>query len=268
MIILPVILFFLVATFIILTKGRVGHKDLPALKKWYYAHRGLHGAGVPENSLAAFSAAKAAGYGIELDIHLMRDGELAVIHDSSLKRVAGADIAIEKLSASALNNYYLEGTQERIPLFHQVLECIDKQVPIIVELKSTQNNYAQLCETTCELLKNYKGLYCIESFDPRCIAWLRKHRPHIIRGQLTENFFKTNSKYPWFIKFTMKYNLYNVISQPDFIAYRFAHRKNLSNFIVRKIWGVEGVAWTIRNKKDFDTAIQENWIPIFENFLP
>lgn len=265
---LLLVILILAAAFILLLKGRTGHKDLPALKNWQYAHRGLHCEGVPENSLAAFSAAKAAGYGIELDIHLMRDGELAVIHDSSLKRVADADITIEELSTLDLSRYCLEGTQEHIPLFIQVLERIDGQVPFIVELKSTTENYAQLCEKACDLLENYNGLYCIESFDPRCVAWLRKHRPNIMRGQLTQDFFKSKVKYSWFLKFIMKHNLYNWFSQPDFVAYRFEHRKNLSNFIVRKIWGVQGVAWTIRNKKDFDTAVQENWIPIFENFIP
>lgn len=259
---------FLAAAFILLVKGRTGHKDLPALKRWYYAHRGLHSEGVPENSLAAFSAAKAAGYGIELDIHLMRDGALAVIHDSSLKRVAGAEASIEDLSASELSNYYLANTREQIPLFKQVLELIDGQVPLIVELKSTTGNYAQLCEKTCDLLESYKGLYCIESFDPRCIVWLRKHRPDIIRGQLTEKFSNAKGKYPWLVRFMMRNNLYNWLSRPDFVAYRFDHRRNLSNFAVRKIWGVQGVAWTIRNKQDFDTALQENWIPIFENFIP
>ena len=267
MTILLVILFLAVA-FVLLVKGRTGHKDLPALKKWYYAHRGLHSDGVPENSLAAFSAAKAAGYGVELDIHLMHDGALAVIHDSSLKRVTGAEASIEDLSASELGKYYLAGTQEQIPLFKQVLELVDGQVPLIVELKSTMDNYAQLCEKTCDLLECYKGLYCVESFDPRCIVWLRKHRPDIIRGQLAEKFSGAKGKYPWLVKFMMRNNLYNWLSQPDFVAYRFEHRKNLSNFLVRKIWGVQGAAWTIRNKQDFDTALQEDWIPIFESFTP
>lgn len=262
-----IVLLILVA-YILLLKGRTGHRDLAELKKWYYAHRGLHSEGVPENSLAAFSAAKTAGYGIELDVHLMQDGGLAVIHDSSLKRVANADITIEELSASTIDRYVLMGTQEQIPLLHQVLDLVDGQVPLIVELKSTETNYSQLCEKTCDLLEEYNGLFCIESFDPRCIVWLRRNRPDIIRGQLSQNFLKTNGKYPWFVKFLLKHNLYNVISRPDFIAYRFSHRKNLSNFIVRKIWGVQGVAWTIRNKQDFDTAVQENWIPIFENFTP
>lgn len=267
MMILLVILIVAFA-FVLLVKGRTGHKDLPAIRNWYYAHRGLHSAGVPENSLSAFAAAKAAGYGIELDIHLMQDGELAVIHDSSLKRVAGADITIEELSAVDLNQYRLMGTQEHVPLFKQVLELIDGEVPLIVELKATTDNYPQLCEKACDLLKNYNGLYCMESFDPRCIVWLRKHRPHIMRGQLAQDYLKTNVKYSWFLKFVMKHNLYNLISQPDFIAYRFEDRKTLSNFVVRKIWGVQGVAWTIRSKQDFDTALKENWIPIFENFTP
>ncbi len=263
-----IVILILAVLFFLLIKGRTGHKDLPALRKWYYAHRGLHREGVPENSLAAFAAAKAAGYGMELDVHLMADGSLAVIHDSSLKRVTGADVSIEELSVPALRDFYLEGTQEQIPLFSQVLELIDGTVPLIVELKSTHKNYAALCEKACDMLENYRGLYCIESFDPRCILWLKKYRPNVIRGQLTENFFKSGGKYPWLLKFAMKHNLCNLFTQPDFVAYRFADRKNLSNFLVRKVWGVQGVAWTIRSEQDFETAVQENWIPIFENFEP
>ena len=52
-----------------------------------YAHRGLHGAGVPENSLAAFREAVLHGYGIELDLQLSRDGEIMVFHDYNLDRM-------------------------------------------------------------------------------------------------------------------------------------------------------------------------------------
>ncbi|MBQ5607603.1 MAG: glycerophosphodiester phosphodiesterase, partial [Oscillospiraceae bacterium] len=115
---------------------------------------------------------------------------------------------------------------------------------------------------------NYNGAYCIESFDPRCITWLRKNRPQVIRGQLTENFFRSKSNLPWLLKFAMRHQLLNVFTRPDFVAYRFADRKTLSNFICRKIWGVQGVTWTIRSKEDFDTAVSEDWLPIFENFIP
>ena len=261
---------FVIAAFLFAfsVKGRAGHKDLPALRDWYYAHRGLHGDGTPENSLMAFRKARDAGYGIELDVHLMQDGNLAVIHDASLKRTAGADVRIESLSVSQLEQYRLEGTEERIPLLSQVLDLIRGEVPLIVELKSVDDNYATLCETACNLLRDYEGAYCMESFDPRCIRWLCKYRSEVIRGQLTEDFFRTGGKMPWILKFTMRHQLWNVFTRPDFVAYNFRHRKTLSNFLCRNLWGVQGVTWTIRSREELITACQEGWIPIFENFEP
>lgn len=267
MIILAIIVLIGVC-FVLLTQGRTGHTDLPALRGWFYAHRGLHKAGIPENSMAAFRAAKNRGYGIELDVHLMADGSLAVIHDSSLKRTAGADVVIEELNAEQLEQFHLEDTKEKIPLFSQVLELYCGEAPLIVELKTYKGNHAQLCEAACNMLRDYEGAYCIESFDPRCVAWLRKNRPEVIRGQLTENFFRSKSKLPALLKFLMKHQLLNISTRPDFVAYRYADRKTISNFLCRKVWGIQGVSWTIRNEEDFQQAIQENWIPIFENFEP
>ena len=249
-------------------KGRSRHKGLNALRGWYYAHRGLHSAGVPENSMAAFRAAKDAGYGIELDIHLMQDGELAVIHDSSLKRTAGVDVIVEELTESELSNFFLDGSEEKIPLLSQVLELYKGEAPLIVELKSWKGNHAQLCKAACELMEAYNGVYCMESFDPRCVAWLRKNRSDVIRGQLTENFFRSNSRLPWILKFVMKHQLLNFLTRPDFVAYRYSDRKTISNYLCRKLWKVQGVSWTLCTQEELDTAVQEGWIPIFEGFRP
>ncbi len=265
---IPIILIVIICIYLFLLKGRINHKDMPEFKKWSYAHRGVHGKGVPENSLGAFTAAKNANFGIELDIHLMKDGNLAVIHDASLKRTAGVDVQIEKLTADDLVNYRLEGTSEKIPLFSEVLELIDGKVPLIVELKSVDNNYAELCATACEMLENYAGLYCMESFDPRCILWLRKNRNYVMRGQLAFDTFSDKFDVPWVLKFALKHNLLNIATKPDFIAYCFTDRKTAGNFLCRKLWRMQGVAWTIRSKADFETAVCEGWLPIFENFLP
>ena len=72
--------------YVLSTQGRTGHPELEKLKGFKYAHRGLYDAEKPENSMAAFRAALEHGYGIELDIHLMKDGNLAVIHDCNLLR--------------------------------------------------------------------------------------------------------------------------------------------------------------------------------------
>lgn len=260
-----IVLFSLIYLFVL--KGRTGHADLPKLQGWHYAHRGLHGEGIPENSLAAFRAAKEGGYGIELDVHLMKDGNLAVIHDASLKRTAGADVTIEELTVEDLENYRLEGTDEKIPLFSQVLELYAGAAPLIVELKSAGKNVDALCRVTCDMLAEYDGAYCLESFDPRCISWLRKNRPHLIRGQLSENFFKSKtSKLPWFLKLLMKYNFFNLTGRPDFVAYKFVDRKNISIFICQKIWKLQVVAWTIRTPEDQQAAVNEGWLSIFEKF--
>lgn len=261
-----IILFVLYA---LSTYCRRGHEGLEAFRGWSYAHRGLHGKGIPENSLAAFSEAVRAGYGSELDVHLLADGELAVIHDSLLVRTTGAQGRIEELTADQLSNYYLEDTDQTIPLLSQVLDLYAGSAPLIVELKPVGDNVDALCKKTCELLDGYHGAYCVESFDPRCVHWFRKNRPEIVRGQLTENFFRSKtSKLPAILKFALKTQIFNFLTRPDFVAYKFADRKVFSNFLCRRIWGAQGVTWTLETMEEYNTAVQEGWIPIFENFRP
>lgn len=267
-IIIIAILLVLSALYVLAVSGRKGHPGLKDLQGWSYAHRGLHDLRRPENSMIAFRAALNEGYGIELDIHLLKDGNLAVIHDHSLLRTAGVDIAIEELTTQDLANYRLEDTGETIPTFRQVLELFDGKAPLIVELKAINGNYGDLVDEAMRQLEGYSGAYCVESFDPRCVLYLKKHYPKVIRGQLTENFLAGKGKLPWVIKFLLTHQLGNFLLKPDFVAYKFADRKNIGNFLVRKLWGVQGVTWTLKNRDDHDTAIKEGWIPIFEDYQP
>ena len=267
--VLAVILSVLVVLYFLALRCRSGHKGLQALKGWHYAHRGLHGNSVPENSMAAFRLALENGYGIEFDVHLMADGELAVIHDASLKRTAGEDVRIEDLTKADLDRYQLEGTDEKIPLFLDVLKLYDGKAPLIIELKCERNNYAALSLAVCDALKGYHGTYCLESFDPRVVNWLKNNRPDMIRGQLTENFLKSpTAAMPWILKFLLTTQLMNFLTLPDFIAYKSADRKRLGNFVCRRIWGAAGVTWTVKSQEELDSVKKEDWIPIFEGFRP
>ena len=263
-----VILLFLAMLYIGSVGGRTGHPKLKELRGWSYAHRGLHSAGIPENSMAAFRASLEHGYGIEFDLHLLKDGNLAVIHDSALRRTTGAEGRIEDLTTEELKKYRLEGTDETIPTFRQLLDLYAGKAPLIVELKPVEGNHAALCQAACDMLKDYPGVYCIESFDPRCIHWLKRNRPDIIRGQLAENFFRSNSTMSAPLKFILSNSLSHFFTMPDFTAYKFADRKNLSTWICRKLYGIQGVSWTLRTKEEYDTAVKEGWLPIFENFIP
>ena len=269
MLIFAALILLLVLVYLFLIRCRSGHPGLPELRKWAYAHRGLHGNGVPENSLEAFRLAKEAGYGIELDVHLLADGNLAVIHDASLKRTAGVDVYIEDLTIDQLQNYTLEGTQERIPSFEQVLELYRDSAPLIIELKTERGNAAALCGAVCKALDAASCTYCIESFDPRCIFWLKKNRPEIVRGQLARNFFAyTNSGIPWYLKLILSFHMVNFLIAPDFIAYRFKDRNIFGTILCRKIWGAQGVAWTIKTQQEHEQALKDGWISIFEGFRP
>lgn len=266
--IILLVLFALVMGYLFAIRGRSGHPGLQELQRWSYAHRGLHGDGIPENSMAAFKAAKKAGYGVELDIHLLADGNLAVIHDSTLVRVTGLPGTIEELTSQQLKYCQLCGTEETVPEFAQVLELFQGEAPLIVELKPANGNHAQLAEAACRMLANYNGPYCIESFDPRCIRWLKKNQPELIRGQLSENYFaEGRPKIPLILKWIMTENLTNFVTKPDFIAYRYEDRhSNISNRLCRK--RMVCVSWTITSQEDYNTAVSEGWIPIFESFLP
>jgi len=261
---LPVLI--LTALYLLALRGRRKHPDLAALRGWYYAHRGLHAEGLPENSLGAFRAALEQGYGAELDVHLMADGNLAVIHDSSLLRTANASVAIEDLTAEQLKNYPLTGSQECIPTLEQVLALFAGAAPLIIELKPAKGNHAALTQRVCQVLSDFPGTYALESFDPRCLHWLKKHAPQMLRGQLSENFLCRNPKFlPRILQFAASFLWLNALSRPDFVAYRFSDRKHISCRLCRKLWGLQGVAWTITSKEDLEKACKEGWIPIFEN---
>ncbi len=264
--IIVIVLIFVL--YLLAVRGRVGNKDLSKITGFDYAHRGLHGNGASENSLTAFRRAKDNGFGVELDVHLLKDGNLAVIHDSDLTRITGQKGKVEDLEIRDLKNYYLENTGDTIPSFKEVLDLFDGAAPIIVELKAVNGNHKQLCEKANEMLENYNGVYCVESFDPRCVYWFKKHKPEILRGQLSENSLKRKVKVNVIIRFLMTNNLLNFLTKPDFVAYRFEDRKNLSNKICQKFWKMQMVTWTVRTIEDHNNIKAKNWISIFEYFIP
>lgn len=114
----------------------------------------------------------------------------------------------------------------------------------------------------------YNGPYCMESFDPRAVIWLRKNRPDIIRGQLSENWMGKKLLIPGILKWALTYHIANLFIRPDFIAYKYADRKAFGTDICRKVMGIQGVSWTLKSMEEYETAVSEGWIPIFENCKP
>lgn len=241
---------------------------LKELVRHRYAHRGFHGGSLPENSLGAFHAAAAHGFGAELDVHLTQDGRLAVMHDESLQRMCGEDALLCNLTAQELKRFRLAGTDERIPFLEEVLPIFTGRQPLVIELKTHGRNAARLCETVMQQLDRYKGLYCIESFDPRVVLWFRRHRPEIVRGQLSANFTRSGDKLNPVLRFALHNLLANFLTLPDFIAFRFEDRNDRSITLLRRLYGPQEFYWTLRTPEQQRQAETSGGVIIFENFDP
>ncbi len=130
-----------------------------------FAHRGLHGSGVPENSLAAFRAALDMGAGIECDVRLSGDSQVMVFHDHDLRRLCASALAVESTSAAVLAGQRLFDSTEHIPRLSELLELVAGRVPLLVEVKCRGGNSAQVTRAVADAVKSYAGPVGIMSFE-------------------------------------------------------------------------------------------------------
>jgi len=204
-----------------------------------YAHRGLHGAGVPENSLAAFRAAIDGGLGIELDVQRAADGQAVVFHDADLSRLTCRSDKVSRLTAAELGRIALEGTGETIPTLREALRLIDGRVPVLIEIKTRRHeNVSALCLAVRRVLEGYVAPHAVIGFDPRVCRWYRRFSPYTVRGlTITEG---EDRAFPGAIRRHLA--LWH--ARPHFLAYdvrdlpsRFAGAQRARGFPV--------VAWTV-----------------------
>ena len=245
-----------------------GRPQMSAITACDYAHRGLHDAekNVFENTLPAFRAAVAHGLGSELDVRLTKDGVPVVFHDSTLKRLFGpvekvCDMTLEKLRSFR----FPDGT--KIPTLEEVLKEVAGACPLLIELK-TENDVSRLGTAVTRLLDKYKGVYCVESFDPLALRWFRKHRPQVARGQLLTKFKPEDADVPKPLFFAAENLLSSFLSRPDFISYDWLHRKNFSLRFAKKLFNFPEFNWTVTDMKTYLKLKKDGVLCIFEEFVP
>lgn len=269
MIVVLIVLAVIVLLYLLMIMPRMVHRpDMSAFYGRFYAHRGLHDneTEAPENSLAAFQKAVDAGYGIELDIQLTKDRQVVVFHDDLLQRICGAEGKVSDYTYEQLQELRLCKSQERIPLFTEVLKLVDGRVPLIVEFKGNNGSDTSLCPFGAQILDDYAGLYCVESFNPLMVAWYRKNRPGVARGQLAERFFSNEKK--TVLYFMLQNLLLNFYTKPDFIAYKWSDKQTLSRKLCRSLFGATAVTWTIQSKEALEASRKAFDLFIFDSFVP
>lgn len=267
--------------YLISIKPRIFHRpDYSPFSNKYFAHRGLHNmspalqkAGadyyckdecLPENSFRAIQKAVEAGYGVEFDVHLTKDEIPVVFHDDTLLRLCGVDEYLKNFTYRELQQFSLYHTDQKIPKLEEILHMVNGRVPLIIELK-VEHNADLLCSKCNDILSTYQGSYCIESFHPEAVHWYKKHRPDIVRGQLSEDFTRDDFSFP---KFLLSHLLGNCYGAPDFISYNGKHYMELSRTLCKHLFHSLSIAWTVRSqeelnhlKKHFDSYIFEHFIP-------
>ena len=224
-----------------------------------YAHRGLWGKDIPENSLKAFDKAVKNGFGIELDVQLSKDNAVMVFHDYTLKRMTGAEGKISELTLNELKKLSLINSEEKIPTFKEVLELVDGKVPLLIELKG-ENFDSSLCPKVAEILKEYEGIYCVESFNPLLIKNIKKYLPKVTCGQLYTNVVRDKKKIS-ILNILLTLMSFNFLARPDFIAYNKETRNSLPVKIATGLFRAPKFVWTMKdNDKRF-----KNECTIFES---
>lgn len=265
-VLLSVILLLIVFYFVMMMPG-AKRGGLEKYKSVKFAHRGLHNESVPENSLAAFRLAVDNGFGIELDVHTAKDGVAVVFHDATLSRMVGKDASLRDFTSLELSEMRLLDSDEKIPTFSEVLELVDGKVPLLVELKQNEGETG-VAKATADLLREYKGDFIVESFNPFTLAEFAREMPEVRRGILSQKF--TDNPEHRGLQFRVMQNLLlNRVCRPDFVAFNHKNADFFPLRAVKALYKPTTVAWTVRSPEE-EAAAYENGFDsvIFENYIP
>ncbi|GAA5625450.1 MULTISPECIES: glycerophosphodiester phosphodiesterase [Brucella] len=230
------------------------------LKKQPIAHRGLHDLNKDrwENTLAAFDAAAKAGFAIECDVHLTKDGGVIVFHDDDLKRLTGREGRISDLTLAEATELHIGGTADRAPTLKQMLDLIAGRVPVVIELKGIEGRDDGLVAAVAKELAAYKGEAAIMSFDHHLVRLFASDAPGITGGLTAEG---TRTK-----DFEAHFSM--LAHQISFVSYNVHHLPNPFVSFVREKLALPVISWTVRDaemKKHSDLNVDQI---TFEGFDP
>lgn len=230
------------------------------LKKQPIAHRGLHDLNNKrwENTLAAFDAAAKAGFAIECDVHLTKDGGVIVFHDDDLKRLAGREGRISDLTLAEASELRIGGTEDHAPTLRQMLELVAGRVPVVIELKGIEGRDDGLVAAVAKELASYKGEAAIMSFDHHLVRLFASDAPGIPAGLTAEGTRTTDLE----AHFSM------LAHQISFVSYNVHHLPNPFVSFVREKLDLPVISWTVRDaetKKHSDLNVDQI---TFEGFDP
>lgn len=231
------------------------------------AHRGLWTpGGAPENSLAAFQAACAKGYSIELDVQLTADGQAVVFHDDRLERLTGVEGRLRDHTAAELSAMKLSGTDETIPTLADALAVIGHRAMVQIELKTPFGEVGELEKKVSEILIDHNGPIAVIGFNPYSHAWFADHNPQVLRGLDSYSWNDENArKLAPELRKSLAALEQVELARPDFLALGLDMLPSPRADVFRAR-GMPIVAWTVRSPEQWDAVSDHCDNLIFEGF--
>ena len=230
------------------------------------AHRGLYNnkEGIVENTIKAFNKAIEKGYAIELDVQILKDGNLIVFHDDNLLRLTGKNKRVYDLTLEDIKSVNLLNTNEKIPTLKEVLDTVLGKVPLVIEIKSGIFSHG-IEKKLYDVLKEYNGKFCIESFNPFSVLWFKNNASLVPRGLLTTKNYSSFKKF--LISITNNLSFTNKLLKLDFLACNY---KNINSKLIKRTKNskIYLFAYTINNEKEYKKLKDTCDGIIFENFIP
>ncbi len=236
-----------------------------------YAHKGLYlkDQSVPENSMPAFRAALARGYGIDCDVQRTWDGEAVCFCDTHMRAACGIDEKMVSFNYEHLKQLKLYGTNEHMPLLRDLLAEVNGKAPMMIEVKSPagMEGISTTCSAIYKVLKDYRGPYCIVSFDPHVLKWFRLNAPEVLRMQASMPYFdwRESERNP-FRCFYMSRLLCNAKSRPHMIAYSLGKKNIGFRLALRR--GNPLLLYTNNRRHRHKELMESCDMLVFEDYLP
>ena len=226
-----------------------------------YGHRGASGY-APENTLEAFElAAKMGAEGVELDVHIAKDGELVVAHDETVERVSDGTGLICSMTTAELKKLHFNKTHPEyekatIPTLREVFELLRPTgLHINVELKNSRILYEGLEEKVIRLAEDTgmtdKVLY--SSFNHYSMMHIKEIDPSIPCGLL----YDATLVEPWKYASSLKV---------DAIHPHFSELQIPGEAAAAHALGLKVNVWTVNEEEDVLMSLKAGADIIISNY--